>query len=105
MDEFRGDPHVEGRAARVDFGRALLWGVLAAAVWIAIPTYWPEEWTEPDEETHDRIVLVAGAVLTVFAALSLGKCLLHVRRWRRARRWERMLADPAIAHLVPPRAA
>jgi hypothetical protein len=104
MGEFRRDPRVEGRAALVELGRTVLWGGLAVAVLVVVPAYWPEEWTEPDEATRDRIVLIAGGVLIVFAALTLGKALLHGHRWRRARRWERMLTDPATAHLVPPRA-
>ncbi len=103
-DDFRRDPRVEGRITLVEFGRTLLWGSLAVVVLVVVPAFWPEEWTEPDESTRDRIVLIAGAVLTVFAALTLGKCLLHLHRWRRARRWERMLDDPETAHLVPPRA-
>ena len=105
MDETRRDPHVEGRAALVELGRAVLWAGLATAVWIAVRSYWPEEWTEPDESTRERIVLVGSGVLAVFAVLALGEGLLHVHRWRKARRWARMLDDPATAHLVPPLAA
>jgi hypothetical protein len=105
MDEIRRNPHVEGRAAVIELGRGLLWAGLATAVWIAARSYWPEEWTEPDESTRDRIVLVACGIMTVLAVLTLGGGLLHVHRWRKARRWERMLDDPATAHLVPPLAA
>jgi multisubunit Na+/H+ antiporter MnhB subunit len=105
MDEIRRDPHVEGRAALIELGRGLVWAGLATAVWIAVHSYWPEEWTEPDESTRDRIVLIACGVLGLLAVLTLGGGLLHVHRWRKARRWERMLDDPATAHLVPPLAA
>ena len=80
MDEIRRDPHVEGRAAVIELGRGLLWTGLAAAVWIAVRSYWPEEWTEPDESTRDRIVLVASGVLGLLAVLTLGGGLLHVHR-------------------------
>jgi hypothetical protein len=105
MDEVRRDPHVEGRAALIELGRGLLWTGLASAVWIAVRSYWPEEWTEPDESTRDRIVLVACGIMALLAILTLGGGLLHVHRWRTARRWARMLDDPATAHLVPPLAA
>ena len=105
MDEIRRDPRIEGRAALIELGRGLLWAALAIAVWVAVRSYWPEEWTEPDESTRDRIVLIACGVLGVLAVLTLGGGLLHVHRWRKARRWERMLDDPATAHLVPPLAA
>jgi hypothetical protein len=103
--EFRRDPHGEGRAALGDLGRAVLFGVIAAAAWTAASSYWPTEWTEPDESTRDRIVLYACGGLGLLAAFNLITGLVGAARWRRARRWERMLDDPIAAHLVPPLAS
>jgi hypothetical protein len=80
MANIRRDPHVEGRAARRDLARAVLYAALAVAAW----------------------VLIVAAVLGFVALWNLAGGVVHVVRWARARRWERMLDDPATAALVPP---
>src|SRR6266568_4135936 len=95
--EFRRDPHIEGRAALSELGRALFSSVLAAAVWVSVNSYWPAEWAQPDKPTRDRIVLVVTGLLVVVALWELADGFVHTYRWRRARRWERMLGDPATA--------
>ena len=105
MAEFRRDPHTEGRAAFGELRRALGYAVLAAAVWVSVNSYWPAKWVQPDKPRRDRIVLIICGLLVVVALWNLADGLVHTVRWRRARRWERMLGDPATAYLVPPLAA
>jgi hypothetical protein len=102
MAEIRRTPRVEGRAALRELWHALKFAVLAAAVWVIVNSYWPDEWKEPDEQTRQELTLVVSGVLAVFALFALVECLVHAHRWRQARRWERMLEDPATAFLVPP---
>ena len=102
MAEFRRDPHTEGRAALGELGRALLDGVLAAAVWVSVNSYWPAQWLQPDKPTRDWIVLIVSGFLVVLALWNLADGLVHTLRWHRARRWDRMLGDPETAYLVPP---
>ena len=105
MAEFRRDPHTEGRAAFRELRRALVYAVLAAAVWVSVNSYWPAQWSQPDKPRRDQIVLITCGVLVVLALWKLADGLVHIVRWCRARRWERMLGDPATAYLVPPLAA
>ena len=105
MADFRRIPQVEGRHARRELVSALKWAVLAAAVWVSVSRFWPDEWTDPDEQQREQVALAVSGLLAVFALWALLKCLVHVHRWRQARRWERMLDDPTAAHLVPPLAA
>jgi len=100
--EFRDDPRIEGRAALGDLGYALIFGVLAAAVWVGVNSYWPAQWVQPDKPTRDRIVLIVSGVLVVLAGMSLAGGMTQTLRWRRARRWQCMLSDPKTAYLVPP---
>ena len=102
MAEFRRDPHTEGRAAFGELGRALVYAVPAAAVWVSVNAYWPAQWVQPDKPSRDRIVLIICGLLVVVALWNLADGLVHTVRWRRGRRWERMLGDPATAYLVPP---
>jgi len=105
MTEIRRSPQVEGRAALGRLGGALKFGVPAAVVWVVVNSYWPDEWTEPDEQMRQQIALVVCGLLAALALFALVMCVVHAHRWRQARRWERMLEDPATAHLVPPLAS
>jgi hypothetical protein len=103
MAETRRDPRVEGRAARRELRRALTWAVVAVGIWVLVNTYGSDEqWMQVDEQTRERIIRGAIGLPAVLAIWALVKCLFRARRWREARRWERMLADPATAPLVPP---
>ena len=64
----RRSPQVEGRAALRGLGGALRFAVLAAVVWVLVNSYWPDEWTEPDEQTRQQITLVVSGVLVALAA-------------------------------------
>src|SRR5215213_12022017 len=101
MAETRRDPRVEGAAARRQLRRALTWAVLAVGVWVLVNAYGTDEqWMEVDEQTRERIVRGAIGLPALLAVWALVKCLFRARRWLEARRWERMLADPATAALV-----
>jgi hypothetical protein len=102
MAEFRRVARVEGRAAAAHLAKGLVQAVLAAATWIGVNSYWPADVTEPDEATRARIALFVSGGLAVLAAINLVAGIVRVFRWLRARRWERMLDDPARCHLVPP---
>jgi hypothetical protein len=97
--EFRPDPHTEVRAALGEFGRALPYALLTAVVWVIANSSWSGQ---PDNLRRDRIVLIICSLVMVPALWYLAGGLVHIVRWRRARRWERMFDDPATAHLVPP---
>jgi deazaflavin-dependent oxidoreductase (nitroreductase family) len=105
MAEIRRIPQVEGRAALRELVGVLKFAVPSAVVWVGVNRLWPDEWTEPDEQTRQQIALAVSGLLVVFALWALVECLVHAHRWRQARRWERMLDDPATAHLVPPLAS
>lgn len=102
MARMRRSAGVEARAARNHAVSGLLAGLLAAAVWIAITRYLPDDWTWPSEEDRDRVVLIGIGGLLALGALRCGVAAFHGFRWVRARHWERMLGDPSSAHLVPP---
>jgi hypothetical protein len=102
MASIRRLPGVERRAFRGAVVDLLKYGAFAAAVWFGVHTFWPDDETSVDRATvvkwGDRVVLVFGAI----ALWCAGAMVLRLVRWRRAVRWERMLADPDRAHLVPP---
>jgi hypothetical protein len=102
MAETRRDPRVEGAAARRAIVRAIVLAVLGAALWFRAREYWPEELTQPDPETRDRIALIGSLTLAAMAGWSLLGGIVRTGHWIRARRWDRMLDQPETAHLVPP---
>ncbi|MET0457659.1 MAG: hypothetical protein ABW195_00300 [Ilumatobacteraceae bacterium] len=82
----------------------LLFGALAAAVFLYRTPEWPDEWRF-DPPPPDRWVLVAGGVLAGLALLCLLSAIVNGRRWRLARRIERWSNDPRLtAHLPAPEA-
>lgn len=102
MARTRRSAGAEARAARGHVVSGLIAGAYATALWIAVTRFLPSDWTWPTEEDRDRILLIGVGGL---AALGVGRgavAVFHGLRWARARRWERMLADPSSAHLVPP---
>jgi hypothetical protein len=105
MADTRRIPQVEGRAAIRGLVSGLKFMVPAAAILVSVNWFWPDEWKEPDERTRQQIALAVSGLLALFASWALIGCLVHANRWRQARRWERMLGDPATAHLVPPLAS
>ena len=102
MSATRREPQGERSAARQNLRVALLYGALAAAVWFGAERVWPDDWPEPERAERDEIVRLATAVLAAIVVWCLAKFLFHAVRWAHARRWERMLDDPARADWVPP---
>ena len=102
MARTRGDPRTEGQAALRNAGRAVFYLALGVAVVVAVARFWPDDLEPSTERTAQNVVW---AVLGLAALGTLwfgGAALVRALRWRRARRWEQMLRDPARAALVPP---
>lgn len=102
MARTRRSTGAEARAARGHVVSGLIAGAYAAALWIAVTRFLPSDWTWPSDRDRDRIVLIGVGGLAGLCVARCGVAVFHLLRWTRARRWERMLADPSSAHLVPP---
>lgn len=102
MATTRREPSVERREAFRCFVGVVVYGALAIALVTQARRYWPDEWTEPDTQTRDRIAVIGGIALGGIALWALFRTVVYVGRWLRARRWDRMLDRPGEAHLVPP---
>jgi hypothetical protein len=82
---------------------SLLFFVVTAAAAVALAVYGPRltEQTGFDDDAPERFVLIATAVLSVFAVLALLSALYYARRWRTARAIERLSEDPDLVPLLP----
>ena len=82
--------------------RALIYAAIAGAAVYVVVKFRLDE-LEPDvEDTARKFVAIALGLLALATLWFLGVALVHFLRWRKARRWERMLDDPQRAALVPP---
>lgn len=98
MARFRRVPTEQRRRALASLARAVLVAALAVAAVVAERQLWPAD----TERIPTTIVLVVVGAIAAFAAVNLVVFVFFAVRWRRANRWDRMLDDPHVAHLVPP---